>query len=591
MKKGLRLWMVVLAVAFGPPVFVSAQHTGYKFGQNWRFEQVGTDRRFMVRQPYDFGTDNFQWLLLNYDPPYDTRSVSKGAMVWGVDSNVVPKTPILLGVRLDSLTTDFIGQDIHSNTKTFKCYTISNGSEAEVIAVGITPSNRADYLYHVVEDDSVELVAWSSVTRMEQQFNAIRPYAYIGKYRAPGHQILVEVVNKKDYSIRDGVVFDWRTDFKPVVTQIIVMKPENHYFNITYAKLNSGYATRFESVSGLPLDFRFPDDSVTDMLINLKHHPTVMYNVYLIKMIAGRTDTVSLQDFLADDTYVLSRKDFDKPGKYELVIQRNGPFNAYGDQQAVRLSFEVLPPPLMGKTISFRQLLPIVGGAIVFIGLGFGVYYRYNKARLRHSEEQGERIGLQLQSIRSQLNPHFVFNALSSIQGLMNRNDMDRANRYLARFAELTRRVLNTSEQEMISLADEMSLLENYLEMEQLRFGFRFALSSGAGIDVANTEIPGMLLQPFVENAVKHGVAGMGERGYIEVLAGREGKDLLFSVTDNGKGFDALAVETKENAFGVKLSRKQIALLNQRYGEKSLSVDIFSGDNGTKIIVRLKDWV
>ena len=583
--------MMVLAVAFGPPILVYAQATGYKFGQGWQFEQVGTDKRFMVRQPSVFGTDNFLWLLQNYDPPYGTRNVSKGAMSWGIDSNVVPKTPILLGTRLDSLTTDFLGQDIHSNTKTFRCYTISNGSEAEVIAVGITPSNRADYLYHVVEDDSVELVPWSPVTRMEQQFNAIRPYAYIGKYRVPGHQILVEVVNKKDYSIRDGVVFDWRTDFKPVITQLIVMKPENHYFNITYAKLNSGYATQFDPVSGLPLDFRFPDDSVTDMLINLKHHPTVMYSVFLVKTIAGRTDTMNVQYMLADDAYILSRKDFDKPGKYELIIQRIAPFNGYGDQQAVRLPFEVLPPPLMGKTISFSQLLPIVGGAVVIIGIGFGIYYRYNKAKLRRSEEQSERIGLQLQSIRSQLNPHFVFNALSSIQGLMNRNDMDRANRYLARFAELTRRVLNTSEQEMISLADEMSLLENYLEMEQLRFGFRFVLSSGVGIDVANTEIPGMLLQPFVENAVKHGIAGMGERGYVEVLASREGKDLLFSVQDNGKGFDALAAETKENSFGVKLSRQQIALLNQRYGENSLSVDIFSGDGGTKILVRLKDWV
>lgn len=591
MKKRLCLWvMPLLAVAFGSPALVYAQQTGYKPRQGWLFEQVGTDSRFMVRQPTAFKTEDLQMILQNYDPPYGTGGAGKGA-VWGPYANVVPKTPILLGTRLDSLTTDYYGQNIHSNTKTFTCYTISNGSEAEVIALGITPTNHVDYLYHVVEDDSVELVPWTTVTRMEQRFNAARPYAYIGKYQAPGHQILVEVVNKIDYSIRDGVVFDWRTDFKPVVTQITVMKPENHYFNITYAKLNGGYATRFDPVSGLPLDFRFPDDSVTDILINLKPHPTVMYSAFLIKTIAGKTDTISLQYLLGDDAYDLSRKDFDKPGKYELVIQRAAPFYAYGDQQAVRLSFEVLPPPLLGKTISFRQLLPIVGGAVVFIGLGFGVYYRYNRAKLRRSVEQSERIGLQLQSIRSQLNPHFVFNALSSIQGLVNKNDMDSANRYLTRFAELTRRVLITSEQEMISLADEMRLLENYLEMEQLRFGFRFELSSGVGIDVANTEIPGMLIQPFVENAVKHGIAGMGERGCIEVLAGREGKDLLFSVKDNGKGFDALAVETKENAFGVRLSRQQIALLNQRYGDNSLSVDIFSESSGTKIMVRLKDWV
>lgn len=587
MKKRLYLGMISLTIVLGSPAWVYAQATGYKFGQGWQFEQVGTDRRFMVRQTGLFETSNFEWLLFNYAPPYGTRE--PGAM--GLDSDLVPKTPMLLGVRLDSLTTDYMGQPIHSNTKTFRCYTISNGSDAEVVAVGITPSNRADYLYHVIEDDSVELVSWSPVIWMEQRFDAAKPYAYIGKYHAPGHQILVEVINKNDYSIRDGVVFDWRTNFKPVVTQLVVMKPENHYFNITYAKLNNGYATQFDPVSGLPLDFRFPDDSVTDMMITLGNHATVPYSLYLVKTIAGKVDTVEIQYFLSEDVFILSRKDFDKPGKYELIIQRAGPFNAYGDQQAVRLSFEVLSPPLLGKTISFRALLPIVGGAVVIIGLGFGVYYRYNKAKLRRSREQGERIGLQLQSIRSQLNPHFVFNALSSIQGLMNTNDMDRANRYLARFAELTRRVLNTSEQEMVSLSDEMRLLENYLEMERLRFGFRFLLSSEAGINVDNTEIPGMLLQPFVENAVKHGVAGMGEQGRIEVLATREGKDLLFSVADNGKGFDAAAVGTKENAFGTKLGQQQVALLNQRYGEGSLSVNIFSGNQGTKILVRLKDWV
>jgi len=590
MKKRLCLWLL-LAVAFSPPTFVYAQYTGYKFGQGWQFQQTGTDTRFMVRQPFTYQSEDLQGVLKIYDPPLGTRGLNNGEEIWGLDSNIVPKSPILLGVRLDSLTTDYLGQDIHSNTKIFRSYTIANGSEAEVIALGITPSSRADYIYHVVEDDSVELIPWSPVTQMEQHFNAIRPYAYIGKYRAQGHQILVEVVNKKDYSIRDGVVFDWRMEFKPVVNQIVVMKPGNRYFNLTYAKLNSGYATQFDPVSGLPLDFRFPDDSVTDMLIHLKHHPTVTYNVYLLKTIAGRTDTIDLQDFLAEDTYILSRKDFDKPGKYQLIIQRIAPFNAYGDQQAVRIYFEVIPPPLIDKTVSFRQLLPMVGGAVVVIGLSFGAYYRYNKIKLRQSKEQNQRIGLQLQSIRSQLNPHFVFNALASIQGLMNKHDLDKANRYLEKFADLTRRVLNSSQQEMISLADEMSLLEHYLEMEQLRFGFRFVLSSGEGIDAANTEVPGMLLQPFTENAVKHGVAGMGEKGFIEVLASRQGKDLFFSVKDNGKGFDTLAAGTKENAFGVRLSRQQIALLNQRYGENCLSVDIISGEGGTRIMVRLKDWV
>ena len=117
-----------------------------------------------------------------------------------------------------------------------------------------------------------------------------------------------------------------------------------------------------------------------------------------------------------------------------------------------------------------------------------------DERKLKQSIQENETVTLKLMAIRSQLNPHFMFNALTSIQGLMNRNDIPAANHYLSLFANLTRKVLNTSDQDLISLEDELKIQEDYLQMEQLRFGFQYNVKVGEDINIANTEIPAMLL-------------------------------------------------------------------------------------------------
>ena len=108
-----------------------------------------------------------------------------------------------------------------------------------------------------------------------------------------------------------------------------------------------------------------------------------------------------------------------------------------------------------------------------------------DERKLKQSIQENETVTLKLMAIRSQLNPHFMFNALTSIQA---------ANHYLSLFANLTRKVLNTSDQDLISLEDELKIQEDYLQMEQLRFGFQYNVKVGEDINIANTEIPAMLL-------------------------------------------------------------------------------------------------
>ena len=98
----------------------------------------------------------------------------------------------------------------------------------------------------------------------------------------------------------------------------------------------------------------------------------------------------------------------------------------------------------------------------------------------------------------------------------MNKNETENANKYLSKFARLTRNVLD--DKELISLSQEKTLLDDYLQMEQLRFGFKYEINTSANLDLENTEIPSMLLQPFVENAVKHGMAQKADNGKITIV-------------------------------------------------------------------------
>lgn len=195
---------------------------------------------------------------------------------------------------------------------------------------------------------------------------------------------------------------------------------------------------------------------------------------------------------------------------------------------------------------------------------------------------------LKLQSIRSQLNPHFIFNALSGIQNLVHKNETGKAETYLGTFSRLTRNVLDDSDKEMITLHNEIKLLDDYLKMEQLRFGFQYHILANEDLDRYNIELPAMLLQPLIENAVKHGIASLKANGMITIDFEKSEDDLAIRLTDNGIGFD----EVKEyNGMGLRLTRNRISLLNTVYKNTPVGLEMQSGTNGTIVIITLKNWL
>ena len=233
-------------------------------------------------------------------------------------------------------------------------------------------------------------------------------------------------------------------------------------------------------------------------------------------------------------------------------------------------------------------LIALIASAVFGAIAGACITYIKKKEAKKIAQQFKEKeiAKLQLSSIRSQLNPHFLFNALSGIQNLMNKNETENANKYLSKFARLTRNVLD--EKELISLSQEKTLLDDYLQMEQLRFGFEYEINTSANLDLENTEIPSMLLQPFVENAVKHGIAQKADNGKITIVFNKKENDLVLTVTDNGNGFDATI---KHNGLGLALSQNRINLLNSIYKENRFNLAIQSNTNGTIISLTLTDWL
>ncbi|TCD02963.1 sensor histidine kinase [Pedobacter psychroterrae] len=208
------------------------------------------------------------------------------------------------------------------------------------------------------------------------------------------------------------------------------------------------------------------------------------------------------------------------------------------------------------------------------------------RKKVMQAQSKTEAAKGELDQIRSQLNPHFVYNSLSGIQNLMNQNETEKANSYLNKFARLTRNILN--DQELISIQDERNLLDDYLTMESLRFQFTYEINIIGDTNFPNTEIPAMLLQPFVENAIKHNMAILQDKGKLLIELKADQKNVILSLKDNGQGFDT---HKTYEGLGLKLCKKRIELLNQLYKECPVSMTIDSGTKGTTVTIILENWL
>ncbi|MGE7775004.1 sensor histidine kinase [Chitinophaga sp. NPDC101104] len=227
-------------------------------------------------------------------------------------------------------------------------------------------------------------------------------------------------------------------------------------------------------------------------------------------------------------------------------------------------------------------LIVVAIGLLLLAGLLF--YWFRNRWRKRQQEAQRMRT----RALYTQLNPHFLFNALGSIQGLLNEGEVEKANHYLSGFGGLLRNTLQNGERDSISLDQELKHLQSYIRLEQLRQPFDFTLEVAPGVNLAAIDMLPLLFQPIVENAVKHGFRGKGETLALGISLRTEGADLLVEIADNGKGFDA---SRPAEGKGLRLTADRIALFNQAERRKKVRLQLESAQSGTTAYFTFKNWL
>lgn len=199
----------------------------------------------------------------------------------------------------------------------------------------------------------------------------------------------------------------------------------------------------------------------------------------------------------------------------------------------------------------------------VIVGICYGLdYYRkYRERELAAAQLQTQLAQAQLAALKSQLHPHFLFNTLNTIAVLMDENT-ELARTMLVRLSDLLRVVLKKETADEVTLKHEIEFLESYLEIEQMRFHDRLKVNMAIAPDTLNARVPDLILQPLVENAIKHGIAPRAAVGQVEICAERQNGNLLLEVKDNGAG---MKDDFSTSGNGVGLANT-IARLESLYG-------------------------
>ncbi len=269
-------------------------------------------------------------------------------------------------------------------------------------------------------------------------------------------------------------------------------------------------------------------------------------------------------------------------------------------QQQLMYQQQTLKAESLIRNILIVSIISILA-IVIFIIRNISLKRKNEKlqSERKHSQLQQQATELEMLALRSQMNPHFIFNCLSSINRFILINNTEAASSYLTKFSRLIRMALQHSEKSMITLEKELEMLRHYLDLERLRFknAFDYSITFINTIDTATIFIPPLILQPFAENAIWHGLMHKNGGGHLDIALSVEGKILTSTITDNGIGrreaalFNSKTAE-KEKSMGMKITVERLALLNQTIDQKSFFdiddiVDDDGNTSGTKVELKI----
>jgi ligand-binding sensor domain-containing protein len=259
------------------------------------------------------------------------------------------------------------------------------------------------------------------------------------------------------------------------------------------------------------------------------------------------------------------------PGNYTFEVTACNKDGIWNPQPAA-YSFVILPR--FTETWWFFFLVLLVGVTLLFLTFAWIVRRREARSALDRRILESEQ-----KALRAQINPHFIFNAMNSIQFFITENDKYQAGVYLSRFSKLMRRILDNSKKNWVTMEEELVAIRHYLDLERLRFEdkFDYSIEVDDSIDIFETELPSMITQPFLENAIWHGLMPAKRRGTLQVHFFPEGEDVVCRILDNGIGRDQASKIRRSRkghrSTGIQNVKERLHLLNQQFNTH-ISVEI-----------------
>jgi hypothetical protein len=500
----------------------------------------------------------------------------------------IPYNGIYGGTMYESTTPAQLSLDdsLRNQAKSWPAYigvshTIDS-NEVYFLAPGLHPANACRYEYRVLLDGHTTIIPWSTATNFTKPGFSLNDFAedfgFLGGFKTTwGHSILVDLREKATGRILSSALVQWTAGRAGV---------GGFYTASNLAELirSKGTFTGWRTDSTIK---HLTEQLVAGKLVLQPNDNTLIFRVSAdiyqrtaLEYQLSREGTVTIpwkpNDF---DNELILLQDL-APGAYTFSIRLRAQRHNVSNY-SFTIASNWYDSKIFHFLLGFLSVLSIAG---IF---SFIILVRQRRKTSREKATR-ERLNVELRAIRSQLNPHFVFNALSSIQGLINKQDTDAANHYLSEFGNLLRQSLATSDKDYAGLAQEITILDTYLKLEQLRFGFSYTIETDPGIDATATDIPAFLLQPIVENAVKHGVSGLRESGRVHLRFYREKANFIAEVSDNGNAWDFV---NTPSGYGLRLTRERIRLINQLLKAPVIDMTITSGGSaGTTINIRFSNW-
>jgi two-component system LytT family sensor kinase len=215
------------------------------------------------------------------------------------------------------------------------------------------------------------------------------------------------------------------------------------------------------------------------------------------------------------------------------------------------------------RQLFFRNVVDDITGTyvpILLVAHAVAYYRRFRERELRASQLESQLANARLQALKSQLQPHFLFNTLHSISALM-LTDVLSADKMMTRLSDLLRMSFEDNETQVTTLSREIEFVNGYLEIERIRFEDRLNVVLDIAPDTLDAEVPHLLLQPLVENAVQHGISRLSLGGKIRITASHDEHSLHLQVRDNGPGFDNCAGPSSRVGLGLKATRERLETL------------------------------